>query len=51
MAATADANAPQTTVNSQTTKGKKQTNNTPLVPVDAASITAVEPLVHGAVPH
>ena len=48
MAATAATNAPETR---QTTEGRKRTNNLPLMPVNAASVTAAEPVAHGAVPH
>ena len=34
----------------QTTESRKHTNHMPLMPVNAASITSVEPVAHGAVP-
>ena len=37
-------------LDSQTTESRKNTNNMPLMPVNAASITSVEPVAHGAVP-
>ena len=36
---------------SRTTESRKHTKNMPLVPVNATSITAVEPVAHGAVHH
>ena len=38
-------------LDSQTTESRKHTSNMPLMPVNAGSITTVEPVVHGAVPH
>ena len=38
-------------LDSQTTARRKYTNTMPLIPVNTASITAAEPVAHGAVPH
>ena len=38
-------------LDSQRTESRKYTNNMPLMPVNAASITAAKPVAHGAVPH
>ena len=37
-------------LDSRTTESRKQTNNMPLMPVNAAAIASVEPVAHGAVP-
>ena len=38
-------------VDNQRTESRIFTNNMPLMPVNTASITSVEPVAHGAVPH
>ena len=38
-------------LDSKTTESREHTNNMPLMPVKAVSITAAEPVTHWAVPH